>query len=208
MPSTRRGWRCATAPSCGSARRPARSRCRTTARSASRAWPARRPTRPTSIRRSWQAGSVPAASRRRRCRCGRRSHRTAARRLRQGGDLRRADPRRARRERDSGLLVLDRSFETQSVDPMFLEPECGLAWYDAKSKAARTRARRAVALRGGGVDRLPARRGAARRSSRRASTRNFAHVGGGFGGTRPHAVRALCRAGGDVLSRTAGAAGA
>ncbi len=28
------------------------------------------------------------------------------------------------------LLVLDREFETQSVDPMFLEPESGLAWYD------------------------------------------------------------------------------
>jgi CO/xanthine dehydrogenase Mo-binding subunit len=28
------------------------------------------------------------------------------------------------------VLVLDREFETQSVDPMFLEPECGLAWYD------------------------------------------------------------------------------
>ena len=33
-----------------------------------------------------------------------------------------------------GLLVLDREFETQSVDPMFLEPESGLAWYDAGSK--------------------------------------------------------------------------
>ena len=32
------------------------------------------------------------------------------------------------------LLVLDREFETQSVDPMFLEPECGLAWYDAASR--------------------------------------------------------------------------
>jgi CO/xanthine dehydrogenase Mo-binding subunit len=32
------------------------------------------------------------------------------------------------------LLVLDREFETQSVDPMFLEPEAGLAWYDADSK--------------------------------------------------------------------------
>jgi CO/xanthine dehydrogenase Mo-binding subunit len=31
------------------------------------------------------------------------------------------------------LLVLDREFETQSVDPMFLEPECGLAWYDKKT---------------------------------------------------------------------------
>jgi CO/xanthine dehydrogenase Mo-binding subunit len=31
------------------------------------------------------------------------------------------------------LLVLDREFETQSVDPMFLEPECGLAWYNRKT---------------------------------------------------------------------------
>lgn len=30
----------------------------------------------------------------------------------------------------AGLMVLDRNFETQSVDPMFLEPECGLAWYE------------------------------------------------------------------------------
>ena len=33
---------------------------------------------------------------------------------------------------DPALLVLDRSFETQSVDPMFLEPECGLGWYGRK----------------------------------------------------------------------------
>jgi CO/xanthine dehydrogenase Mo-binding subunit len=32
------------------------------------------------------------------------------------------------------LLVLDREFETQSVDPMALEPECGLAWYDPRAK--------------------------------------------------------------------------
>jgi CO/xanthine dehydrogenase Mo-binding subunit len=32
------------------------------------------------------------------------------------------------------LLVLDREFETQSVDPMGLEPESGLAWYDARRK--------------------------------------------------------------------------
>jgi CO/xanthine dehydrogenase Mo-binding subunit len=36
---------------------------------------------------------------------------------------------------DTSLLVLDREFETQSVDPMFLEPECGLAWYDVKRKS-------------------------------------------------------------------------
>jgi CO/xanthine dehydrogenase Mo-binding subunit len=32
------------------------------------------------------------------------------------------------------LLVLDREFETQSVDPMFLEPESALGWYDAGRK--------------------------------------------------------------------------
>ena len=32
------------------------------------------------------------------------------------------------------LLVLDREFETQSVDPMFLEPEAGLARYDASQQ--------------------------------------------------------------------------
>jgi len=30
--------------------------------------------------------------------------------------------------------MLDREFETQSVDPMFLEPESGLGWYDAGAK--------------------------------------------------------------------------
>src|SRR5207244_443279 len=35
---------------------------------------------------------------------------------------------------DPALLVLDREFETQSVDPMFLEPESGLAWYNTKSE--------------------------------------------------------------------------
>src|SRR5580700_3212066 len=32
------------------------------------------------------------------------------------------------------LFVLDRQFETQSVDPMFLEPEAGLAWFDASGR--------------------------------------------------------------------------
>src|ERR1700676_5502140 len=32
------------------------------------------------------------------------------------------------------VLVLDREFETQSVDPMFLEPEGGLAWYDGSGR--------------------------------------------------------------------------
>lgn len=36
--------------------------------------------------------------------------------------------------KNPALLVLDREFETQSVDPMALEPESGLAWYEAGSK--------------------------------------------------------------------------
>jgi CO/xanthine dehydrogenase Mo-binding subunit len=35
---------------------------------------------------------------------------------------------------DPNLLVLDRQFETQSVDPVFLEPEAGIAWYDASGR--------------------------------------------------------------------------
>jgi hypothetical protein len=35
--------------------------------------------------------------------------------------------------KDPTLLVLDREFETQSVDPMFLEPEAGLAWFSGDS---------------------------------------------------------------------------
>jgi CO/xanthine dehydrogenase Mo-binding subunit len=35
--------------------------------------------------------------------------------------------------KNPNLLVLDREFDTQSVDPMFLEPESGLAWYNRKS---------------------------------------------------------------------------
>ncbi len=31
--------------------------------------------------------------------------------------------------KNDSLLVLDREFETQSVDPMFLEPEAGLGWF-------------------------------------------------------------------------------
>jgi CO/xanthine dehydrogenase Mo-binding subunit len=32
------------------------------------------------------------------------------------------------------VLMLDREFETQSVDPMFLEPEAGIAWYDMRTR--------------------------------------------------------------------------
>ena len=77
---------------------------------------------------------------------------------------------RSLRSNNPALLVLDRQFDTQSVDPMFLEPESGLGWYDVERQDPRARRRRAVALRGGGIGRVPARRGRLRISARRTST--------------------------------------
>ena len=82
---------------------------------------------------------------------------------------------------DPDLLVLDRAFETQSVDPMFLEPECGLAWYDAGdgrsrwcSACSRPSRRR---TRSASCSARPRRR-----SGPSGSTCKFAYLGGGFGG--------------------------
>src|SRR5207245_6553590 len=82
---------------------------------------------------------------------------------------------------DASLLVLDREFETQSVDPMFLEPECGLGWYSGKGgnlelvlgvqspyEAAESLAH------------LLAKAHAPYKPSH--INAQFAHVGGGFGG--------------------------
>ena len=47
--------------------------------------------------------------------------------------LRRSDPR----EIDAGgpdRFVLDRTFQTQSIDQVFMEPEAGLAWYDSGTR--------------------------------------------------------------------------
>jgi CO/xanthine dehydrogenase Mo-binding subunit len=79
------------------------------------------------------------------------------------------------------LLVLDREFETQSVDPMFLEPESGLAWYDAGRKNLELvvgvqspyEAATSVAFLLGEAQ-------AAFRPAR--VNTNFAYCGGGFGG--------------------------
>lgn len=80
-----------------------------------------------------------------------------------------------------GLLVLDRRFETQSVDPMFLEPECGLAWYEPQSKALQIvlgvqspyEAARSLALL---LERARPEIKPARIDA------HFAYLGGGFGG--------------------------
>jgi CO/xanthine dehydrogenase Mo-binding subunit len=78
-------------------------------------------------------------------------------------------------------LVLERSFATQSVDPMFLEPECGLAWYSPQSKALEMvlgvqspyEAAEAVAHLLGEA-KAPFKPG--------RIDAQFAHLGGGFGG--------------------------
>jgi CO/xanthine dehydrogenase Mo-binding subunit len=82
---------------------------------------------------------------------------------------------------DPALLVLHRQFETQSVDPMFLEPECGLAWYNAGRKSLELvlgvqspyEAATAIAfLLGEAQEPLKPS----------AINAQFAYVGGGFGG--------------------------
>ena len=133
--STGRGWRCATGRSSSQAKRPARRRCPTMARFASPAWRALRLTHPMSIRRSRRAGLRRRRSRTARFRCGRRSPRKPWR------PMARLRPMASRSVRSSiaknpALLMLDRTFETQSVDPMFLEPESGLGWYNGKDGKA------------------------------------------------------------------------
>jgi CO/xanthine dehydrogenase Mo-binding subunit len=79
------------------------------------------------------------------------------------------------------LLVLDREFETQSVDPMFLEPECGLAWYDAR----RSKLELVLGVQSPyeAAASIASLLGSARAPFKPASINaQFAYVGGGFGG--------------------------
>ena len=83
--------------------------------------------------------------------------------------------------KNPALLVLDREFETQSVDPMALEPESGLAWYDAGRKnldlviSVQSPAEMATAI--------AYLLGNAQAAFRPAHINtNFASCGGGFGG--------------------------
>ncbi|SHF49767.1 CO or xanthine dehydrogenase, Mo-binding subunit [Kaistia soli DSM 19436] len=82
---------------------------------------------------------------------------------------------------DAGTLVIERDFETQSIDPVFLEPECGLAWYDPAKRNLELvlgvqspfEAASAIAFLLGeaDADHKPA-----------SINAQFAYVGGGFGG--------------------------
>ena len=172
--------------------RPA-SRCRTTAPIASRAWPARRPTRPTSIRRSRQAGSVRRASRTSALPVWAPLARHDAARLRQGRDLRRADPRRACRERSGAAGARPRIRDAIRRPDVPRAGSAASPGTTRRRQQARARARRAVAVRGGRGDRLPARRSRARLQAG-AHQRAFRLYRRRLRRARPHAVPALRRA--------------
>lgn len=82
---------------------------------------------------------------------------------------------------DPGVLTLEREFTTQSVDPMFLEPEAGLAWYEPSGRVldmvlgvqSPFEAAEAIVMlfSTASPDRRPTRIEA-----------KFAYLGGGFGG--------------------------
>ena len=79
------------------------------------------------------------------------------------------------------LLVLDREFETQSVDPLFLEPESGLGWYDVGTKNLELVL--GVQSPFEAAEALAYMLGNARAPFKPARINNhFAYMGGGFGG--------------------------
>ncbi|MFB9264199.1 xanthine dehydrogenase family protein molybdopterin-binding subunit [Bradyrhizobium erythrophlei] len=82
---------------------------------------------------------------------------------------------------DPTLLVLDREFETQSVDPMFLEPESGLAWYN--DKGGNLELVLGVQSPYEATESIAFLLGKARPPFKPSHINaQFAHVGGGFGG--------------------------
>ena len=87
------------------------------------------------------------------------------------------------------LFVLDRQFETQSVDPMFLEPEAGLAWFDASGRKLEIVV--GVQSPQEATESLAYLLGEARAEFKPAEIHtHFAYLGGGFGG-RDHTIMPL-----------------
>jgi CO/xanthine dehydrogenase Mo-binding subunit len=79
------------------------------------------------------------------------------------------------------LLMLDREFETQSVDPVFLEPEAGLGWYDTGAKNLELVL--GVQSPYDAAEELADMFGNARAPFKPAHIKTlFAYMGGGFGG--------------------------
>ena len=189
-------------PAEASATKPVRWCYRTTAPGGSRVWRATHRMRPTSTPRSRKAGSAPVFSRA----AARPIWAGAAPHDRRAPSTPRAPPT-ARRSAPSwratipSVLVLEREFATQSVDPMFLELECGIAWYDPGRKNLELvlgvqspfEAGGAIAHLLGEAATQPFRPGAHRRAVR-LSRRRLRRA-------RPHAVPRRCGPGGDVLPR-------
>src|SRR3984893_2498401 len=83
--------------------------------------------------------------------------------------------------RNPKLLMLDREFETQSVDPMFLEPESGLGWYDTGAKTLELVL--GVQSPFDAAEAIADMFGNARAPFKPAHIKTlFAYMGGGFGG--------------------------
>jgi CO/xanthine dehydrogenase Mo-binding subunit len=79
------------------------------------------------------------------------------------------------------MLVLDRQFDTQSIDPMFLEPEAALGWYDAGSRQLELVL--GVQSPYDTTESLGELFGKAKAPFKPAKIHsNYAHMGGGFGG--------------------------
>jgi len=90
---------------------------------------------------------------------------------------------------DPNLLVLDRQFETQSVDPVFLEPEAGIAWYDASGRKLEVVLGTQSPMEA--TQSLAYLLGEARPEFKPAKIHgHFAYLGGGFGG-RDHTIMPL-----------------
>jgi CO/xanthine dehydrogenase Mo-binding subunit len=82
---------------------------------------------------------------------------------------------------DPALLVLERQFDTKSVDPMFLEPESGLAGYDSSRKTLALVV--GVQSPSEAAESVAFLLGEAEAAFRPAHIdMNFAYCGGGFGG--------------------------
>ena len=82
---------------------------------------------------------------------------------------------------DPAMLVLDRTFRTQSIDPVFLEPECGIAWYDTGKKNLEIVL--GVQSPAEAAESLAHLLGHANGNMKpRSIDAQFAYVGGGFGG--------------------------
>ncbi len=84
-------------------------------------------------------------------------------------------------EKNPALLVLDREFETQSIDPMFLEPEAGLAWFNSRREILEL----VVGVQSPyeAAESVAFLLGKARAPFKPARINaQFAYVGGGFGG--------------------------